>query len=342
MYPTNSGFPFPFQLPNTFQSSPFIPPLSHNMLPYMSNLQNILSLMKLKQELQSQFKQENQGFPSTQSQIPNVEIDSAIKIEPTSPSLTCRSKLASPNPCQSPQPQIESNLLMDLPNDAEICLEAQVKFMIQFFINNYGTATAKDIKTARQRYVQDERLIKAFDALASKYAVTTKTREEMIKWIVRRALKVSKQNIKGTQRKDQKKLLEDLCKRYFRDDEVAEQEEIGKEWVDVVLPFRKNSKNKTMNANFIAEIFGSDEFRCDYKDFVKDFNEITEKENSEKMRRLARLVMECIKKDSFDSVAKYKRLPWLKLWIKNTKKVALELDEGDFEGKSCKKIKHDD
>ena len=274
-----------------------------------------------------------------QTHLLTLRMANLKNLEMTS-SLPTQTKLTSPIESTSSHQGHETRPLLDLPNDPDICLEAQVKYMIQFFINSYGVATLKEIEITRQNYAQDEKLAQAFEALTMKYSATSKTREEMIKWIIRRVLKASKKAMKSSQKKDQKKLLEDVCKRYFKDNESpSEENELDEDWVDSVLPFRKNSKNKTMNSNFIAEIFESNEFKKDYKDFLKDFDEVTEKENSEKMRRFTRMVVECTKKGNFDSISKYKRVPWLKLWIKNTKKVAYELDEGNFDGKANKKIK---
>lgn len=314
----------PFMKTSLFPSTS-LQNFNNPFLSYDANTFNFLSLMKLQNDIQAQ--------------LLTLQMANLRNLETKSP-LPTQSKLTSPIETLSPPQTQETRPTFDLPNDPDICLEAQIKYMIQFFVNNYGAMTNKEIENARESYTQDEKLSKAFEALTMKYAATSKTREEMIKWIIRRVLKASKRAMKTSQKKDQKKLLGDVCKRYFKDGETLDEEnDTSENWVDSILPFRKNSKNKTMNSNFIAEIFESEEFKQDYKGFLKDFDDVTEKENNEKLRRFTRLVVECTKKENFDSISKYKRVPWLKVWIKNTKKVAYELDEGNFDGKASKKVK---
>jgi len=40
------------------------------------------------------------------------------------------------------------------------------------------------------------------------------------------------------------------------------------------MPFRKNSKNKTMNNNFLSEVFSSEGFCDDYKDYLESLDEV--------------------------------------------------------------------
>jgi len=331
MFPILPNGQYPYLLQQSYLTQLQILNLNQARLSQIQSAANISSLIKMKQEFQNQ--------------ILSLQMAGTRKIHES---------FVTPNYLQScPPPKVESPLeaasplettgfkpLAELPNDPEICLEAQVKYMIQFFINNYGPSPNQEVEKARQGYAHDARLAKAFESLTMKYAATSKTREEMVKWIIRRVLKASKKIVKGSQKKDQKTVLQDVCKRYFEEnseDEDEKEKEQG--WVDSVLPFRKNSKNKTMNSTFIAEIFESQLFKNDYKEFLQDFDKVTEKENLEKTRRFTKLVMECIKTGSYDKIAKYKRVPWLKSWIHNTTKVAHELDEGNYDGKASKKIK---
>jgi hypothetical protein len=266
---------------------------------------------------------------------PNIlktEVDSfSIK----SPKSEAESEDEAPNKIISSQPQF----LLELPNDDEILLEAQIKYIVQFFINNFGIASDKDIQKTRAQYLHDKKLTAVFDALEKKYTAGGKTREEMIKWIVRKIFKSSKDNIKGKNKKSQRKLLEDVCNKYFKGPKISDSfvkkegkgsqnDDDNDDAVDFLLPFRKNSKNKTMNNNFVNELFQSEAFKRDYQIFLKQFDKTAEEDNTEKIRRFVRVVVECSKKGCFKSVMKYRRVPWLKSWQNKTKSVALELDEG--------------
>lgn len=226
--------------------------------------------------------------------------------------------------------------------NSEICLEAQTRSMVQFFVNNYGIITEEEITEARPRYANHQKLLDIFDALYGRYSTTGKTREEMVKWIIRRSLKVTKQLLKKNQKKDQKSALRDLCKRYFTNsDKSVKQEELDDDFVDKVLPFRKNSRNKTINTSFIMELFKSEEFKTDYNGFLGEFDQIIEKENIDKIAKFTKLLMECSRKGNFKPIFKYRRIPWLKLWMQNTKKIAQDLEEEELDEKSSKKIKSD-
>lgn len=228
-------------------------------------------------------------------------------------------------------------------------LESQIAFMIQFFVDNYGRTTEFDIQRERAMYNQDQRLGKIFDILISKYASIIKTREQRIKWIIRRAFKTTKQAIT----KDKKAVSKDevsknMCKRYFKDskEESPEQDDDDDcnygDLLNSLLPFKKNSKNKTMNASFLTEIFESEQFRQDYKNFLNDFDNIIEKDIQEKVKRFASFVVDCVKKEKIDSIKKYKRVPWLKVWFQNTKKLAIDLADENLSGKPSKIIKKEE
>lgn len=239
----------------------------------------------------------------------------------------------------------EINPLNVLPGDPDICLEAQIKYMVQFFINNYGIVRMKDIKEERRRYSYSAVLTKVFDTLATKYSMTTKTREELIKWIIRRVLMTSKQNIKGNKKISQKKLSNIVSQRYFKANKSSpgSQDEVeGHEDWNESLHDMKPSKNKTINMNFIEEIFGSEEFQQDYDSFIRQFDDIIEKDTKEKMGRFLNFILECVKDDTIGEIMKYKRVPWLKSWVEKACKIALELEDRNLEKKSWKKVKVDE
>jgi len=50
----------------------------------------------------------------------------------------------------------------------------------------------------------------------------------------------------------------------FNDDEAL---------FDALMPFKKNSKNKTMNSSFLADTFSSKAFRDDYCLFLNSFDD---------------------------------------------------------------------
>lgn len=322
------SIPLPFHFNNPLAAFPLThPSLVNQALPCLPRYFDPAPLQQLSQSLHHQLV--NLPLPN------NMNINFGPKI--SSPlSLSSKSRLASPDKESMPLTKTEPSLVSNLPDDPEIRLEAQIKYLIQFFISNLGIVSNKEIQQAKKRYENDPQLLAVFCALQSKYSTIVKTREEMIKWIVRRSIKTTKKSLKEKKTANKKNLLNEICKKYFND---TSDHDSGDDIVDSVLPFRKNSKNKTMNTNFITEIFQSEGFKQDYKEFLKRFDQISEAENSEKIRRFTQVILECTKKNKYDVIVKYKRVPWLKLWIQHTKIVAVELDEGDFVGKTSKKFR---
>jgi len=317
----------PSYLPQHLQQLHYPP----SMIPNSPLLPEILHLLSLRNSLQ------NQLFNSSLLQ--------QSKLQMSSPPLVHKRQLSiSTTGFESPSPKSatkSSQSVLDLPDDPEIRLEAQVKFIIHFFINNYGKIPENDFEAERAKYSHHAKLTQVFDILALKYASTNKTKEELVKWVLRKAIRATKKNIKADHKIDQKELSNSICKRYFKDgspnqsDEADELDELS----DTLLPFKKNSKNKTMNSSFISEIFSSEEFRQDYGSFMDNFDDMADSEISEKIPKFVNYVMKCVKKDNIQDISKYKRMPWLKLWAGSAKKIAEELNQGNLGLKSFKKRK---
>ena len=93
-----------------------------------------------------------------------------------------------------------------------------------------------------------------------------------------------------------------LCKKYFAFS-YQELEKMGintqdeKELIEVLLPYRKHSKNRTMNTNFTNEIFSSKEFCEDYNRFLNEFNTALADDNSKKIQKMIALAEECMLKN---------------------------------------------
>lgn len=239
------------------------------------------------------------------------------------------------------------NLSISSNNNLTICLEAQIKYLVQFFIQNYGIIRMKDMVQERQKYVHNDTLLKVFDALGKKYSACKKPREELVKWIVRRVLMEGKQNIKGGAKMSQKTVSVSLCKRYALVKTKKEQgvkieedfEESINGCVGEILPYKKDSKIKTINTQFVDRIFESQEFQHDYENFLKNFDEIIEKDTEEKMNRFVLFVVQCASNGKINEIAKYKRVPWLKSWAEKTKTIAFELEDASIEKRYWKQVK---
>ena len=174
-------------------------------------------------------------------------------------------------------------------------------------------------------------LLKTYDTLVKKYYSSRKVKEDIIRYIIRKVLKISKNFITETEKVKGKKASLLLCKRYFPEqyervnnknqtDSKEENEILG-----VLMPFNQKSKNKTMNANFVKEIFSSQDFLKDYQEFLQNADIFLRQDNKKKLEKLLDVLVESVKDNNFKKAGALKVFPWLDSWIEDTKKIAQEL-----------------
>jgi len=224
-------------------------------------------------------------------------------------------------------------------------LNDQVQEIVHFVLDNFGRINESNFDEEKAKYSHNKDLMLVFEILVSKYSSTIKTKEEMVKYTLRRAFKYVKNNIRKQTNSTSKGVSKALCKRYFN----ASQDDISKigneeEFLRFVLPFRKNSKNKTMNTNFISEVFSSEDFCRDYDLYLKSFDRVLEDDNKSKIRKFTNFIEECVRQGKIQDIKTYKRIPWPKLWIINTKKIAQDLptictQDGGFQVSPQKRLR---
>ncbi len=278
-------------------------PIRASVLPNSNELANLLVTWKLQQNLQAEYlKQQmqqmqqildlkssllekisqNQGQIEPQAQIP---ILSPYSLQANSPLREETVKL---------EPSVEIPPLVTLDKKG---LKAQVKEILNFVLENFGRVSESNFEKEKQKYSYDSDLVMVFDMLTAKYSSTIKTKEEMVKYTLRRAFKFIKNTLKKNCNSNNKVVSKTICNKYFH---VSEQDmaTIGteEETLKVLLPFRKHSKNKTMNTTFIGEIFASEEFCRDYQVYLEHFEGILEADNKNKIERFASFIEDCIRK----------------------------------------------
>eukprot|EP01016_Furgasonia_blochmanni_P021365 TRINITY_DN2363_c0_g1_i1.p1 TRINITY_DN2363_c0_g1~~TRINITY_DN2363_c0_g1_i1.p1 ORF type:complete len:281 (-),score=83.91 TRINITY_DN2363_c0_g1_i1:681-1475(-) len=94
---------------------------------------------------------------------------------------------------------------------------------------------------------------------------------------------------------------------------------------DMVWPFRKNSTNKTMNIQFLKMIFGSPRFIGDFMNFLDNYEREAEADNKSKIEVFASKVETIVRRGKAEEVANIRRMPWLKIWLENTRMIAMNL-----------------
>jgi len=326
---------------NGFQQALFFPSLgTQNLVPYNNNLallqqvrnnqlalqqrnlQNFQNLLLLKQ------REENYNLylkaQSLHTQRLNIlkQQQEAFSSEDNSPLMT---KLKKKDYFSSP------SSIGELPrqNSSESLQEAVIS-MVNFFVYEFGRSNTSAISEQRNKYVYNKVLLELFDILTKKYQNSSKCREDMIRFVLRKALGWMRDSIRDKKLLSAKAASIELCQKYFKHQlEELVQNNINVEDEDAVLsfllPYKRKSRNKTANACFITEIFSSELFYQDYLCFLGQFDKILEDDNQKKIQRLVGFLMDCVKENRLSKIASYKRLPWLKTWLYSTNIIANEL-----------------
>jgi len=208
-------------------------------------------------------------------------------------------------------------------------LRADVVQMLNLFLKDFGKVDNYEVAYQRVRYSHNKVLLQVFDCLSEKYTLSSKGRDDMIRFILRRAISSMRDNLRNKNKISAKDASMELCKKYFGpaagknpDQGKLENED---EFLNFLLPYKKNSKNKTVNISFIKEIFSSDLFYKDYLVYLDNFDQILEADNLKKIEKFVNFLMACIQEGTFHKIKKYKRLPWLNVWARTTKIIAQEL-----------------
>lgn len=202
--------------------------------------------------------------------------------------------------------------------------------IVNFVLQNVGRIDESTLSKYEKKYSQDGALHEVFSLLVNKYMSIVKTKEEMIKCIIRRAFKSMKNQIKKKYNIDAKAACKIICEKYFgisKEDfeKKALNPDDEEELLDDLLPFRKNSKNRTMNNSFLNQIFSSDEFKNDFETFISDLDDMLRSENERKSSKLVSQIEQLVKKKKITDLNNMKRIPWLGIWIEKTKSVAKEM-----------------
>jgi len=223
-------------------------------------------------------------------------------------------------------------------------LRKQLESMVKMILSNVNRNGSFNQQTARDLYSKSPILLQIYDKLVMKYFSAKKCREDIVRYILRKAFKVARTDLIRKERISYKRASLALCKKFFTS-KLAEIEKAGikleneDELFEFIMPYKKNSKNRTMNTSFVLEIFSSNEFCTAYEKFLKKFHNILQVDNNKKMQKLLDLLLKCVQKNDISTLNKITRLPWLDVWLEDTKEIALSLMPRDLnkENKHLKK-----
>ncbi|CAD8116280.1 unnamed protein product [Paramecium sonneborni] len=170
--------------------------------------------------------------------------------------------------------------------------------------------------TQKLREINQTQLAQILEILAMKQQQQIKSREELIKFCLRKAFRfifksiseknnISKTNLK-TARQEFLQIIEQEIK------------------IPLILPFRKNSKNKTMNNDFLKQLFSSQIFQTFYREFLDHFDDAIKADRKNKIDKLQDKIWMSLRNNSSASID-IKRLPWSFKNTERVKTIAFEL-----------------
>jgi len=207
-------------------------------------------------------------------------------------------------------------------------LKSQIDNMLQFFVTKFEKIPQEEISPERSQYASHPTLLKLFDKLVHRYSASGKSREDMTRSVLRGALKFLKNTYRTKFNLTSKAASIKLCQKYFKPEDMESNAidfDDEDQVLNFLLPYKKNSRNKTPNTRFITEIFASEEFCQDYTQYLESYDTAFDKDNHNKLRRFSEFLLKCVQDDAIEKVQTYKRLPWLKVWQEAAKVIALEL-----------------
>ena len=228
---------------------------------------------------------------------------------------------------------MKSNLNIKLNQDTKHFSQTQkerVKKLLLYIINNLGKVKDTDLIQERETYKDDPTLIKLFDVLVERYSSAFKTKDEILKYITRKAFSTIQSDFKKRSGSSECQTSETLCKRYFKTS-MKEIEKLGininhrESFLQVLFPYRKNCKNKARYQGLISKLASSSEFYEDYCLFLNNFKDIMEIEKEKKVSVFVSFLADCVQRKNLDEITQYKRIPWLETWIQLANITAQEM-----------------
>jgi len=208
-------------------------------------------------------------------------------------------------------------------------LKSQVLAILSFIIENHDNASRQDYSEERTKYAHNPSLLALFDMVLERYMSSIKCREDMVRFVFRKAISCLRNALRKENNLTTKAASLLLCQRYFKLDSNEIVSKIDVEDEDQILgfllPYKKNSRNKTANSGFIAEIFSSEAFHEDYMHYLGQIDSVLNQDNQKKIEKFVDFLVTCVENNTLDKIKNFKRLPWLKVWLEATKVLGHEL-----------------
>jgi len=214
--------------------------------------------------------------------------------------------------------------------NAQCNLRTQLENMVRIVLSSVNGKNSGNTETTRLLYKQSPFLLQLFDKLVMKYYSAKKCREDIVRYILRKAFKTFRSELVKNEKITHKKASLALCKKYFhsRLDEIEKSGvniENDEALFDFMMPYKKNSKNRTMNTSFVTDIFASAEFTQAYEHFLGQFDGLLKEDNDKKIEKMVDLLVLCVQNNDLSKLNLFNRLPWLDVWLTDTMEIATSL-----------------
>lgn len=226
--------------------------------------------------------------------------------------------------------KVESEISQYTQDIDETTTRYQLTKMVRFLLQNMGKNNQGLIESTRNLYLDNQPLLQAFDFIVKKYFSSRKVKEEIIRYVLRKAFKVLKQDLQKSENIKGKKASALFVKKYLPSqvdylDQLGVNTDNEEDLVNLLMPYNSKSKNKTMNMKFVSEIFSSEVFLQDYNKFLSSLGGILEEENSKKIDSLVSALENCVTSGNYAKMTSIRMYPWLDVWINDTKNIAVAL-----------------
>lgn len=233
------------------------------------------------------------------------------------------------------------------PVGLDIPLRRKLEKMIRQIMTHLSKNDTEAAEKAKEQYKDDPMLALIYEKLVIRYYSSKKCKEDIIRYILRKLFKTLRTNVIKEEKVSNKRASYVICQKYFssRFEEIKEAGvnlDDEEELLQFFMPYRKNSKNRTMNNSFIAEIFASEDFCKVYETFLNSqFERFLVADNNRKIKKLIDLLVICVHKNDISKLAKCNRLPWLDIWLQDARSIAASLLPQSSPTDSFKKIRGD-
>ncbi|CAK93534.1 unnamed protein product (macronuclear) [Paramecium tetraurelia] len=244
---------------------------------------------------------------------PQLNLQQFYMLPTTTYALQTPKKETCDQASQFPEPSLFESRLMSNTVKCEEAVEKELKLLLIYLSKNISLL--KD-SVFDEFVFENLRTLSSLqkdlpDMIKQRYILMNKTKEEMTKFIIRRCFLFIKSQIhyeekEGFTAEERDRMFYNS---FFSDDKEFMKSHL-KESIDDMIPFRKDSKMKTMNDIYLKRLFESERFSKYYSLFLTHFKDICMNENEEKIQNMSKQFFKIIVARDYGKIKTYRRFPW--------------------------------